>query len=110
MPSITKTIDVSFDFSLDDMDDDDLIDEMNSRGYSVNDNSEVTVDEADDDFLIKEVESRGYNVSDGDMNEKEMLAYIISLFPEEKIGSEKFIFQSMIRELYNRGKFASWRI
>lgn len=103
---ITKTV----DFSIDEFTDEELIDEITSRGHTVNGEFIDTIYEVEDHQLIKEIENRGYSVIEANLNEKEMLAYIISILPEEKIGSEKFMFQSMIRELYSKGNVSSWKV
>lgn len=62
MPTISQTVDIDFD--LDDLDTDDLIDELRSRGYSIN----KDISDFDEDEMIDELKSRGYIIherSDG---------------------------------------------
>ena len=97
MATITKTVEVD----IEEFDDDELIDELEYRGYTVVGNSSsVDLDLVDTDDLVQAVEKSGYKVIDEDLIRKELLEYIISILPETKIGGEEFFHQEAIRALY----------
>ncbi len=98
MAIVTKTVDVDFD--IEEFSDAELLEEIEARGYSV-DGDGYDLDLVDTEKLIDYMNGQGFKVLDDDFITKETLDYIISILPDEKIGSENFFHQERIRNLYS---------
>jgi len=94
--SVDTTVNV--DIGLDEFEDDELIEEIEGRGYTVNNQKDdIGLDEFEDVELIEEIEGRGYTVNnqkdyiqpldrnDIDRNDIEIL---INFIGEQPIGSD----------------------
>lgn len=81
--------------------DDELIDELVARGHNIlGKEKEYDLDLFEDSQLIDAVKRLGYRVISGESTPKETLEYILSVIPEEKIGSEGYFHQEAIRRTY----------
>lgn len=101
MTRIVKLIEVG----IDEFSNEELILEIERRGYNILENSsKYDLSLVDDDDLIDAVKAAGYIVAvDKGFPSKETTEYIISILPEVKIGSEEYFHQQSIMDFYNGG-------
>lgn len=91
----TKTIDVDVDFDINDLDDYDLIDELENRGYRVYEKNSK-----DQQTLIDNLEADGYEIRKKGTTKKEielLLSNLYILYNDDKLSR---LFDKEIKKLF----------
>ena len=91
----TKTIDVDVDFNIDDLDDYDLIDELENRGYRVYEKNSK-----DQQTLIDNLEADGYEIRKQGTTKKEievLLGNLYTLYNDARLSR---LFDKEIKKLF----------
>ena len=94
---------IEVEVGIDEFSTEELIEEIEHRGYNLLENSsKYDLSLVDDSVLIGAVTNLGYYVGEANPLPRETLEYILKSLPEEKFGSENYFHVQTIRDLYNR--------
>lgn len=97
MVHYTKTVDVDVDFDMDDLDDCDLIDELESRGYRVYEkNSKGQRD------LLEKLESDGFEIRKAGTSKSETEQVLTDLFDLYKDKSMSRLFEKELKKAFRQ--------
>lgn len=97
MPHITKTVDVEVDYDVEDFSDDDLIDELEDRGYRV-----YEIDSRSQQSLIDKLESDGYEIRKPGTSKTETETVLNNLYDLYKDKDMSSLFEKELKKLFRQ--------
>ena len=97
MPHYTKTVDVDVDFDIDDLDDYELIDELEDRGYRVYEKNSK-----EQQSLLEKLEADGFEIRKPGTSRTETETVLTDLYDLYKDKNMSCLFEKELKKLFRQ--------